>query len=455
MEYLKKGFSLVSGWGLNKWAKVNTFTPKNLEELINFIKNSNSGSILARGVGRSYGDAAQLDGQNIINLENFKTIKLNTSNSTLTVGGGVTLREIIKEIVPLGFFLPVVPGTSNITIGGAVASDIHGKNHYQDGSFGNHITKISLIDGNGYLQELSPVIEKYKEKFWATVGGMGLTGVIYEVNINLISISTSLIEVNTKRFNDIEALMIDMEKNLIDYKYSVAWIDSLHKNFRGVLTRGNHLKLENLNLEKKQNPLIVKDIKDRSKPKYLTKIFLNKLTVKIFNTLWFYKSPRNEIGKHESISTFFHPLDQIKDWNKIYGSRGFIQYQFLVPNDSKEKIKFVLDYFKKNRVPCFLTVLKKFGKRNASHLSFPDEGWTLTTDIPNCVPKINEILNFLDKEIAKSGGKIYLTKDSMQSAYIFKRTYPNINIWKEIKKELDPEFKFISDISKRLKFFET
>ena len=453
VEYLKKRFSIISGWGLNKWAKVNTFTPRNLEELVDFIKRSNSGSILARGSGRSYGDAAQLDGQNIINLENFKTIKLNKSNSTLTVGGGATLKEIIKEIVPKGFFLPVVPGTSNITVGGAAASDIHGKNHYQDGSFGNHIIKISLIDGNGYIQELSPFIKEQKEKFWATVGGMGLTGVIYEVNINLIPITSSLIEVNTKRFNKLEDLIIEMEKNLKEYKYSVAWIDSLHKKFRGVLTRGNHLTFESLNIDEQKNPLVFNNIKDKSKPKFLTKIFLNKLTVKVFNTLWFYKSPINEIGKHESISSFFHPLDKIKDWNKIYGSKGFIQYQFYVPNNSKEKIKFVLDYFKRNRIPCFLTVLKKFGKSNSSHLSFPDEGWTLTTDIPNCVPQMNKILNYLDNEIAKSGGKIYLTKDSMQSADIFKKTYPNLDKWKKVKNELDPEFKFISDISKRLNFF--
>ncbi len=453
MKYLKKGFSLVSGWGLNKWAEVNTSTPKNLDELVNLIKESNSGSILARGLGRSYGDAANLDGQTVINLDNFKKIEFDPSNSTLTVGGGATLKEIIKEIVPKGFFLPVVPGTSNITIGGAVASDVHGKNHYQDGSFGNHVKKVSLVDGNGYIQELSPSIENQKEKFWATVGGMGLTGVIYEVKVNLISISSSLISVDTRRFNHIEDLIMEMEKNAKDYKYSVAWIDSLHKKFRGVLTRGNHLKFENLKINEQENPLVIKSTKERSKPKFLTKIFLNKFTVKVFNTLWFYKSPRNEIGKHESISTFFHPLDKIKDWNKIYGSKGFIQYQFFVPSDSKEKIKFVLDYLKQNDVPCFLTVLKKFGKRNSSYLSFPDEGWTLTTDIPNSIPRIDKILNILDKEIAKSGGKIYLTKDSIQSADIFKKTYRFFNYWKKIKKELDPELKFISDISIRLEMF--
>ncbi|MDC3232483.1 decaprenylphosphoryl-beta-D-ribose oxidase, partial [Prochlorococcus sp. AH-716-A09] len=166
---------------------------------------------------------------------------------------------------------------------------------------------------------------------------------------------------------------------------------------------------------------------------------MNKLTVKVFNILWFYKSPINRVGKKESIFTFFHPLDAIKDWNKIYGSKGFIQYQFFVPNYSKEKIKFALEYLKQNRVPCFLTVIKKFRKRNPSYLSFPDEGWTLTTDIPNCIPKINQILNHLDNEIAKSGGKIYLTKDSMQSSDMFKRTYPLLENWKKLKKELDPE----------------
>ncbi len=453
MKYSKKRFSLISGWGLNKWAKVNVITPNYLDELINLIKKSDSESILVRGLGRSYGDAALIDGKTIISMKKFNKIEVDSFKKTITVGAGITLREIIKKIVPKGFFLPVIPGTSNITVGGAVASDIHGKNHYIDGSFGNHIKKISLIDGMGKIQELSPLRKETKEIFWATIGGMGLTGVVFEVTINLLSISSSLINVDTKRFDDLDSLIIEMEKNLNKYKYSVAWIDGLNKKFRGVLTRGGHLEINDLDSNEKKNPFLIKEVKYRSKPKFLTKIFLNKYTVKIFNTLWFYKSSKNEIDKHESISSFFHPLDIIKDWNKIYGSKGFIQYQFFVPNHSVEKIKFVLEFLRKENVPCFLTVLKKFGKKNPSPLSFPDKGWTLTTDIPNSSKKINEILDFLDKEIAKSGGKIYLTKDSMQSAYIFKKTYPDFQKWKEIKKKLDPEFKFVSDMSKRLKFF--
>lgn len=453
MKYSKKNFSLISGWGLNKWAKVKIFTPKNLDQLISFIQKSNSGSILVRGLGRSYGDASLLDGKNIICMKQFNKIELDYLKKTITVGAGITLREIIGHIVPKGFFLPVISGTSNITIGGAVASDIHGKNHYLDGSFGNHIKKISLIDGKGNIQELSPLEEEKKDIFWATIGGMGLTGAIFEVTINLLSISTSLINVDTRRFDDLDALIIEMEKNLNKYKYSVAWIDGLNNKLRGVLTRGDHLEINDLDIKEKKNPFIFKKVKYRSKPKFLTKIFLNKYTVKIFNILWFYKSPKNEIDKHESIATFFHPLDVIKDWNKIYGSKGFIQYQFFVPDHSVEKIKFVLNYLRKKNVPCFLTVLKKFGGKNPSLLSFPDKGWTLTTDIPNYIPKINKILDFLDKEIANSGGKIYLTKDSMQSAEIFKKTYPNFQKWKKIKKKLDPDFKFVSDLTKRLKFF--
>ena len=451
MKNLKKQSIKISGWGLNKHANVKIFKPSDLKELINFIKSSQQKSILARGLGRSYGDASLLDGKTIIKMDKFKKICLNTKDSTITVGAGVSIREILSEVVHKGFFLPVIPGTSNVTVGGAIAADVHGKNHYKDGSFGSNIIKISIVDGSSKVQELDP--ENEYHKFWATVGGMGLTGVIFEATIKLFRISSSLISVDTKRFKDLNSLMLQMDQDENYYKYNVAWIDSLNKNFRGVLTRGNHINFEDLNPKEKFNPLEYKEKVTRSLPDFLPGNLLNKYSVRAFNSVYFYKSPKDSKNEHQSVQSFFHPLDALEEWNKIYGKKGFIQYQFCVPNNSNYLIEFVLNTLRKNNIPSFLTVLKKFGVKNSSLLSFPSKGWTLATDIPNSKPNIYKVLDFLDNEIKNCGGKIYLAKDSRQSVLTFKQTYPKLREWMKIKKELDPENKFISDMGKRLEFF--
>ena len=454
MVEIKKQFTKVTGWGLNLKADVEVFEPESLEELKKFIKESSPNSILARGLGRSYGDAAQLNGGSVISLKNFKNIKLDAETGTLKVSAGLSIKEIISYIVPKGFFLPVVPGTSNVTIGGSIAADVHGKNHHKDGSFGNHVLKISMIDGNGSNLELSPQNEEERYKFWATVGGMGLTGVIYEATIKLLPITSSLISVDTLRFNAIEELMDEMEKNDDNYKYSVAWIDSLNKRFRGVLTRGNHTNYEELNKFDKLDPLSLKKIKNRSVPKLFPNGILNKFTVSTFNTAWFYKYSKEKYDELQTIKSFFHPLDAFQNWNQIYGDLGFIQYQFFVPKDSKKIVINTLRILRNNGVPTFLTVLKRFGRCNSAYLSFPEEGWTLATDIPNSFKNLENVLQDLDLEILKSGGKIYLAKDSRQSPNFFKKTYKKYSEWIVIKKLLDPDNKFDSDISKRLELLK-
>ena len=237
------------------------------------------------------------------------------------------------------------------------------------------------------------------------------------------------------------------------YKYNVAWIDSLNANGRGVITSGEHalkdeiydyFSKEKFNLLKYEPKAIA------NTPNLFPRGVLNRLTVKIFNEAWFRKVPKNGKNSFETISSFFHPLDGIENWNKIYGPKGFLQYQFVVPDSSAYLISKTLEKLRKIGAPSFLTVLKRFGNSNPGYLSFPMKGWTLAADVPISTTGLFQVLNDLDQEISESGGKLYLAKDSRQSEDIFKKTYPRYYDWIKIKSEMDPEGKFYSDLAHRI-----
>ncbi len=444
---------IIQGWGRNLSAEVNILEPKNESLLKEIILNSERESLIVRGLGRSYGDSAQLDKKNVVSLKKFNTFNLDKKNNLITCQAGVTFDELLKYIVPRGFFLPVSPGTRFVTVGGAIASDVHGKNHHVDGSFGNNIQSIVLLDGKGKLHTLKPYcsINKIDDKnFWSTVGGMGLTGVIVEASFKLIPISSSFIEVDTKRFKNLDQLMSEMIEADKKYRYSVAWVDSLHKNFRGVLTCGDHLDYQKLKKDFQNNPLTY-DIKPLAEaPNFFPGGLLNRFSVRAFNETWFRKSPKSREGELQNIGEFFYPLDGIQNWNRIYGPKGFIQYQFVVPENASHLIKQTLETLRRFSVPSFLTVLKRFGTANPSYLSFPIPGWTLAIDMPANIENLNMELNKLDEIIVNAGGRIYLAKDSRQSSQIFKKSYPRIKDWLKIKEELDPSNIFMSDSFKRL-----
>ncbi len=442
---------VISGWGRNLPVSSNIVIPKKIEDIQDFIKESQPKSIIPRGLGRSYGDAAQLKDKNVIDLRHFTKLTLHKDEGTLTAGAGISFNEVLKYIVPRGFFLPVSPGTRNVTVGGAIASDVHGKNHHVDGSFGNHVFEIKLIDGLGNLKILTPDNEDKTlfEQFWSTIGGMGLTGVIIEANFKLIKIESSLISVDTSRHEDLESLMDAMLVADKKYRYSVAWVDSLHPKSRGVLTCGDHAKSEDL--ENSIDKLQYDPKSLTTTPSFLPNGLLNKLTVRLFNETWYRKAPQRKEKELQSIAQFFHPLDGVKDWNKIYGPKGFVQYQFAIPDESSYLISKTLKTLKEINAPSFLTVLKRFGKNNKGYLSFPISGWTLAVDVPAGIPNLNEALVLLDNEIADKGGRIYLAKDSRQSSEMFFKTYKQFEKWHKIKKEMDPKFIFTSDLAERYK----
>ena len=440
----------ISGWGRKSFVESKLLNLNSSKAITDFIKGSYASSFITRGLGRSYGDAAQLKDDFVLNVNFLQGISL--SGNQLTVGGGVSISKILEVIVPLGYFLPVSPGSAQVTIGGAIAADVHGKNHHKDGSLGNHVSRILLVDGRGDIKEMKPNLEQSEKRndfFWATIGGMGLTGIILEVTISLIKIETSLMKVNTFICDELGILMDLMKSKDTEYSYSVAWVDSLNKKFRGVLTCGEHAKKEDF--DNIPSNLLSYDSKNLSSPpKFMPNGLLNKLTIKAFNEFWFRKSIAQK-NNFQTISQFFHPLDGVSNWNRIYGSHGFYQYQFVVPDDKNYFIEKTLDRLRECSAYCFLTVLKRFGRNNNGLLSFPQPGWTLAVDLPGSNLNVLSVLEELDYELASIGGKIYLAKDIRQSSEIFKNTYVSYQDWRSIKNEMDPENIFQSDLSRRLK----
>jgi decaprenylphospho-beta-D-ribofuranose 2-oxidase len=446
----------LCGWGRTSPVSAQVVQPSSLGQLQELIRGAPPRSLIARGLGRSYGDAAQLKDGTVIELPSFDRTELDPASSTVTAGAGVSLDQILRVIVPAGFFLPVTPGTRNVTVGGAIAADVHGKNHHVDGSFGNHVQRLLLVDGNGSLRELTPSgrgsVEE-AEFFWATVGGMGLTGVIVEATFSLIPITSSLISVDTTRYRDLESLMAAMVEADSRYRYSVAWVDSLDPKGRGVLSCGDHAPAEALPKAQQADPLHYDPKALASAPPFLPGGLLNKLTVRAFNEAWYRKAPKHREGELQAIAPFFHPLDGVQDWNRIYGPAGFLQYQFAVPNSAAHLVPRTLEALRQVGAPSFLTVLKRFGPGNPAPLSFPIPGWTLAADVPAAVPGLLEVLDQLDEEVAAAEGRLYLAKDSRQSAETFAKSNPRLTKWSELL--INPAKRnhaFSSDLAERLLF---
>lgn len=443
----------LTGWGRTDPTTATVLIPDRLDQIQELIRGAAPASLIPRGLGRAYGNAAQCEGGRVLDLRRFDRISLDAQAGRVTAGTGVSLDQLLRAVVPAGFFIPVTPGTRNVTVGGAIAADVHGKNHHGEGSFASHVRRLQLIDGSGALLDLDPADPATASRFWATAGGMGLTGVISDASIDLIPIQTSLISVDTDRHGDLDSLMAAMVEGDGRYRYSVAWVDSLHPAGRGVLTRGDHASLDQLQAERPElaeDPLAYDPKALASAPPFLPGGLLNSWTVRAFNEAWFRKAPRHRIGELQAIGPYFHPLDGVSDWNRIYGPAGFLQYQFVVPDAAAHLVPRTLEALRKVGAPSFLTVLKRFGPSNPGPLSFPMPGWTLAADVSAAVPGLMETLDELDEAVAEAGGRLYLAKDSRQSAAMLQRSYPALEDWRQRRALMDPRGIFQSDLARRV-----
>jgi len=412
-----------------------------------------SRGIIARGLGRAYGDSAQNGGGSVVQLRPGPIV-LDVARGEVTAGGGVGFDELLRHLVPRGWFVPVTPGTRFITVGGAVASDIHGKNHHVDGSFGAHLRSMTLLTADGERSAITAASDP--ALWWATIGGMGLTGIIVDATFVVLPIETSRCLVDTERIPNLEALLERMESGDDDYRYSVAWVDLVASGAslgRSVLTRGDHATAADLDDAGVQldDPLAFSPPALASVPRGVPNL-LNRLSVSAFNEVWYRKAPRSHRGL-ESITGFFHPLDMVGSWNRLYGSAGFLQYQFVVPFEAVDTLRTIVREVSASGHASFLAVLKRFGDANAAMLSFPEPGWTLTMDLPAGVGGLGNLLERLDRLVLDAGGRHYLAKDAVATPSMLRAEYPRLDEWLDVRRTVDPHGVWMSDQARRLDLY--
>ena len=435
----------VNNWGMYPVVQARMHAFRTVSELTDFVHKTPS--FITRGSGLSYGDAS-LAPVILSTLKFNKVLAFDRERGIIRCESGVTLGELLKVVVPAGWFLPVVPGTKYITVGGAVAADVHGKNHHKDGSFTRYVSSLNVMVQSGKVVSCSR--EENKEIFHSTCGGMGLTGIILEAEISLKKVNTAYIVQKNIMAPNLRALT-SLLKEHDSSTFSVAWVDCLargSKMGRGVLMLGEYAQVDDLDQKDREFPLKVHKKARLSVPVVMPSFLLNSFTVGVFNELFYqkYNLSAKETAVH--YDKFFFPLDFIGKWNKLYGKRGFLQYQFVIPfEQGDENLAEILGQITKSRLASFLSVLKLLGPGEHT-LSFPMPGYTLALDFP-VTDKLFSLLDELDKIVAACGGRIYLAKDSRMKLQTFVDGYPQaVTFRKQV--EDSNGVKFGSMLSERL-----
>ncbi len=442
---------LLTGWGRTAPTHAVSVEPGHLSDLRKLLETADGSGLIARGMGRSYGDAAQCAGGTVVRLAHLSAIgEIDEVHGTVEAEGGATLDALMRCTLRRGWFPPVTPGTRQVTLGGAVAADVHGKNHHRDGSLCRHVTALTLESPGGTF-EVGP--GKDPDLFWATAGGMGLTGIVSRATLQLIPVESELMVVDTDRFGDLDSVMAAMEEGDDRYRYSVAWVDCTspgRRAGRSVLTRGDHALLEQLPVRRAR--ALSSGIGDaRLKvPRRLPAHPLNGPTIRAFNEAWYRRAPRRRHGELQPLGRFFHPLDGVADWNRLYGPRGFVQYQFAVGPDHADVVRRAVGLLSQRRLPSFLAVLKRFGPGDPGPMSFPMAGWTLALDLPVGPPALPDSLDELDTMVAEAGGRVYLAKDARLRPDLLAVMYPRSPELAAARRRVDPDGLLRSDLSRRL-----
>jgi decaprenylphospho-beta-D-ribofuranose 2-oxidase len=438
----------VSNWGMypSTEAEVRSFaTPAEAAHNMDGWQE-----LIPRGLGRCYGDSSL--STNILSTLKFnRFLDFDRERGVLRCQSGVSLREILDLVVPAGWFLPVTPGTKFVTLGGAIAADVHGKNHHSEGAFSAHLDRFALLAPGGLVYECSRT--ENADIFWATCGGQGLTGLILEGTFRLKKIETAYIKEESIKTKNVHELFKLFESSM-HFTYSVAWIDCLAKGNnlgRGILLNGEHAKMADLNKDSQRKaPLTLPKKGKIMVPVKIPFSLINPLTVKAFNGLYYGKA---KSGRHEHIvdyDTYFYPLDSVLHWNRVYGKKGFAQYQFaLPPATSYDGIVKMLELIAQERFPSFVSVLKYFGKGETGPIAFPMEGYMLAMDFP-ITDRLFPFLDRLDQIVVDAGGRIYLTKDSRMKPEIFQKGYPRLPEFLQTKSRIDGGKQMQSLQSKRL-----
>jgi len=439
--------ALLSGWGRTAPTRAEVMRPESAEAIAAALADRRPA--IARGLGRAYGDAAQNAGGLVVDATGLDRVHdFDIERGVIDAGAGLGLEALIALALPHGWFVPVTPGTRHITLGGALAADVHGKNHHVDGAFSRHVEAFELALPGGELREIGPD----DPLFAATAGGMGLTGVITRMRLRLSPVTSAFMRVTTTRAGSLDALMASMRERDAGFRYSVAWIDCLKRGAamgRGVLLRGEHATAEELPPKLRRKPLDYSPRRVLGVPDVVPSGLLNTAVARAFNEAYFRRAPAQEHIGLEPLGPYFHPLDAVAAWNRLYGRRGFVQYQAVVPDAEGEAIRALLERVSGAGMSSFLAVLKRFGE-GTGMLSFPIAGWTLALDIPVGGRDLARRLDELDDIVVAAGGRVYLAKDARVRPELLPAMYPDLERWREVQRTADLEGLMRSDLARRL-----
>lgn len=438
--------ALLSGWGRTAPTRARLLRPCSGEEVADVLASTNpaEGGVIARGAGRSYGDAAQNGGGNVLDATALRGIvALDSERRLVRAGAGTSFAQLLLALAAKGLTLPVVPGTRHLTVGGAIASDIHGKNHPRDGSFAHQLESFTLCTPAQGPLLVSRVQEP--ELFYATIGGMGLTGVVVEATLRLAPLRSISAVADIDRSETIEDALAIMGDDS-DHRYRIAWVDLLSPGAgfgRSVITRSEEAPSSGAGAPFPLHPRI-------SVPEAFRGRFVRPATVSAFNLMHFHTSPQRGRGRTLTMTEQLFPLDVLGGWNRLYGRGGFRQYQYVVPAGREDVFVAVVEGLRARRAPMYLAVIKRFGPGSGGLLSFPQDGWTFAIDMPADAPGLSAALDQADELVAGAGGRVYLAKDSRLRAEMLSAMYPELPRFRELRSRLDPHEVLRSDMGRRL-----
>jgi FAD/FMN-containing dehydrogenase len=444
----------LSGWGRHPVVESTVARPERRDALREAVANGTA--LLPRGAGRSYGDAAlTAEGTTLLMGRLNRMLAFDSDTGVLRAEAGVRLREILEAFVPRGWFLPVSPGTKEVTLGGAVAFDVHGKNHHRDGGLSTFVRELTLLTADGTTRRCSR--DHNAELFRATLGGAGLTGIILEVELELRPVDTAYVAQRTIKAANLDDAFRLFEEHEPDYPYSVAWIDCLASGTalgRSHLMFGRHASRDQLDGRKRTAPLAYTPDRLLRLPVDLPNGLLNAWTVCAFNRLYYARQQRRDVRSVVGLDPFFYPLDAIGDWNRMYGGDGFAQFQCVLPmEESYDGLVHILERVQESGLASFLAVLKRMGPPDDGLLTFPMRGYTLSLDLPNR-RGLRPLLDDLHDAVARRGGRVYLAKDAHLRPRHVRAMYPALDDFLEVKRRVDPDGRFASALARRLELVD-
>ncbi len=442
----------IGGWGRATASVATVARPGDDTAWVRLVTAAGSRGLIARGAGSGYGDSAQNSGGLVgLTVPDTGPIDLDTGDGTVTVGAGVLLRDLMRHLVPLGWTLPVLPGTTEVSVGGAIAADVHGKNHPEAGAFSAHVAELTLLaPGPGQIRT-SP--QAQPDIFWATVGGLGLTGVIRGARLRVHPLDTAWMLSTDAVARDLATVLDLLTTAHGAGSQAVAWLDGHGRGAgtgAGVVSSARYATVADLSSKQRGDPLRYPPRRAVPVPSLPGRGLVRPATVAVANRAHLLAARRPGGTRLVPLASVLHPLDVVRGWPGLYGRNGLVQYQFVVPAGAEAVLADALVRPRAAGCPASLAVLKLLGAGDPAPLSFPSAGWTLALDFPAAAPGLAGVLDALDEQVAAAGGRVYLVKDSRLRPDLLTAMYPNLPRWREIRDRLDPDGVMASDLDRRL-----